>query len=237
MFHLDSYSSKIQSILRPHEAGWRLMPLAPRSPLQGEGARPAREHARRRVVRRSADHPHPTSPNAFAALCSFTFLISSAPTRSPKKFPRPPAATGTASCTARNPTSATRNTGSAKFPITRSFRRFEQRPWSNGQSPTKKARSFCKMPHRADLSGTPSGSSTNARPSGSVTLPSLRLPSRQPSVSSGRSCSITAAKRLLQPTEPHPDHEWADSVNEAEGIDTMLRLLLMTHPAPEQMST
>ena len=37
MFHLDSYSSKIQSILRPHEAGWRLMPLAPRSPLQGEG--------------------------------------------------------------------------------------------------------------------------------------------------------------------------------------------------------
>ena len=37
MFHLDSYSSKIQSILRPHEAGRRLMPLAPSSPLQGEG--------------------------------------------------------------------------------------------------------------------------------------------------------------------------------------------------------
>ena len=37
MLHLDSYSPKIQSILRPHEAGRRLMPLAPRSPLQGEG--------------------------------------------------------------------------------------------------------------------------------------------------------------------------------------------------------
>ena len=37
MFHLDSYSSKIQSILQPHEAGRRLMPLAPRSPLQSEG--------------------------------------------------------------------------------------------------------------------------------------------------------------------------------------------------------
>ena len=37
MFHLDSYSSKIQSILQSHEAGRRLMPLAPRSPLQGEG--------------------------------------------------------------------------------------------------------------------------------------------------------------------------------------------------------
>ena len=37
MFRLDSYSSKIQSILQPHEAGERLMPLAPRGPIPGEG--------------------------------------------------------------------------------------------------------------------------------------------------------------------------------------------------------
>ena len=37
MFRLDSYSSKIQSILQPHEAGERLTPLAPRGPLHGEG--------------------------------------------------------------------------------------------------------------------------------------------------------------------------------------------------------
>ncbi len=37
MFRLDSYSSKVQSILQPHEAGQRLMPLAPRSALHGEG--------------------------------------------------------------------------------------------------------------------------------------------------------------------------------------------------------
>ncbi len=37
MFRLDSYSAKIQSILQPHEGGERLMPLAPRGPIRGEG--------------------------------------------------------------------------------------------------------------------------------------------------------------------------------------------------------
>ena len=38
MFHLDSYSSKIQSILQSHEAGRRLMPLAPRSHCRAKGS-------------------------------------------------------------------------------------------------------------------------------------------------------------------------------------------------------
>ena len=37
MFRLEDYSSKVQAILRPHEGGERLMPLAPRGSLQGEG--------------------------------------------------------------------------------------------------------------------------------------------------------------------------------------------------------
>ena len=37
MFRLEDYSSKVQAILRPHEGGERLMPLAPRGPLQGDG--------------------------------------------------------------------------------------------------------------------------------------------------------------------------------------------------------
>ena len=37
MFRLDSYSAKVQSILQPHEAGQRLMPLTPRGRLEGEG--------------------------------------------------------------------------------------------------------------------------------------------------------------------------------------------------------
>lgn len=37
MSRLEDYSSKVQAILRPHEGGERLMPLAPRGPLRGEG--------------------------------------------------------------------------------------------------------------------------------------------------------------------------------------------------------
>jgi len=37
MFELSQYSEPIQAILKPHEGGFRLMPLAPREPLRGEG--------------------------------------------------------------------------------------------------------------------------------------------------------------------------------------------------------
>lgn len=37
MFDHTKYGPKIESILGPHDSGQRLMPLAPREPLQGEG--------------------------------------------------------------------------------------------------------------------------------------------------------------------------------------------------------
>ena len=37
MFAISHYSSRIQEILDPHGGGRRLMPLAPREPLEGEG--------------------------------------------------------------------------------------------------------------------------------------------------------------------------------------------------------
>ena len=37
MLNMSAYSPSIQGILEPHETGQRLMPLAPREPLDGEG--------------------------------------------------------------------------------------------------------------------------------------------------------------------------------------------------------